>query len=128
MKFLFLDEFAEILRENAVLKGFIDRLEKTNKACEMEVGPDRIQMRSNNPNQSELGVRLNGYRFQTVKSFNNLGSIISDEGSDSIQPVHFTSFQFNPLTLQVIGASSIILFIYILFYLRLPYVARRSSL
>ena len=58
-----------------------DRLDTTTTRYKMEIGPDKTQVMTNNPNGFQREIKIKGQRLEEVENFKYLGAIISNEGS-----------------------------------------------
>ena len=77
--FRFADDInAEEDEEAGVL---VDRLDTTTTRYKMEIGPDKTNMMTNNPNSFQREIKIKGQRLEAVENFRYLESIISNEGS-----------------------------------------------
>ena len=47
----------------------------------MEIGPDKTEVMTNNPNGFQREIKIKGQRLEEVENFKYLGAIISNEGS-----------------------------------------------
>ena len=47
----------------------------------MEIGPDKINVMTINPNGFQKEIKIKGQRLEEVENFKYLGTIISNEGS-----------------------------------------------
>ena len=47
----------------------------------MEISAKKTKLMTNNTNSINTGIKVNGQKLETVKSFKYLGSVITDEGS-----------------------------------------------
>ena len=59
----------------------IDRLDRTTTRYKMEIGPDKTQVMTNNPNGFQREIKIKGQRLDEVENFKYLGAVISNEGS-----------------------------------------------
>ena len=59
----------------------IDRLDRTTTRYKMEIGPDKTEVMTNNPNCFQREIKIKGQRLEEVENFKYLGAIISNEGS-----------------------------------------------
>ena len=59
----------------------VDRLDTTTTRYKMEIGPDKTQVMTNNPNGFQREIKIKGQRLEEVENFKYLGAIISNEGS-----------------------------------------------
>ena len=63
------------------LANLVERLEKTYTSYGMEISAEKTKLMTNNTQGTSTEVTVNGQRFETVKRFRYLGSIITGEGS-----------------------------------------------
>ena len=49
----------------------------------MEIGPDKTNVMTNNPNGFQREIKIKGQRLEAVENFKYLGAIISNKGSKS---------------------------------------------
>ena len=74
--------FADDIVVNAEEAGIlIDRLDRTTTRYKMEIGPDKTEVMTNNPNGFQREIKINGQRLEEVENFKYIGAIISNEGS-----------------------------------------------
>uniref|UniRef100_A0A3Q2XCC0 Reverse transcriptase domain-containing protein n=1 Tax=Hippocampus comes TaxID=109280 RepID=A0A3Q2XCC0_HIPCM len=59
----------------------VEHLDKASSAFGMEISAEKTKLMTNNPQGITTEIKINGSKFDTVKTFKYLGSIISDEGS-----------------------------------------------
>ena len=79
----FADDIAGIASEKNEVKALAGHLDITTKAYKMELGPEKTKVTTNNSDESELDMRMNGTRLKTVQGFKYFGSVINDDGSNS---------------------------------------------
>ena len=46
----------------------------------LEIGPGKNKIITNNPDGFQIEIKINVHRLEDVKSFKNLGSVMSNEG------------------------------------------------
>ena len=59
----------------------VDRLDTTTTRYQMEIGPDKTKVMTNNPNGFQREIKIKGQRLEEVEDFKYLGAIISNEES-----------------------------------------------
>ena len=69
---------AEVEEKAGVL---IDRFDTTTTRYKMEIGPDKTNVMTNNPNVFQREIKIKDQRLEEVENFKYLGAIISNEGS-----------------------------------------------
>ena len=79
--FRFADDIVVNAEEEEEAGVLIDRLDKTTTRYKMEIGPDKTNVMTNNPNGFQRGIKIKGLRLEEVENFKYLGAIISNEGS-----------------------------------------------
>ena len=79
INFRFADDIVWIAEEEAGI--LIDRLDITTTRYKMEIGPDKMKMMTNNPNDFQREIKIKSQRLEEVENFKYLGAIISNEGS-----------------------------------------------
>ena len=77
----FADDIDGLAGDEQELANLVERLEKTSTSYGMEISAENTKLMTNNTQGISTEVKVNGQRPETVKSFWNLGSIITDEGS-----------------------------------------------
>ena len=63
------------------LAKLVERLDKASTAYVMEISAEKTKLMTNNTSGINTEIKVNGQKFETVTSFKDLGSIITDEGS-----------------------------------------------
>ena len=58
----------------------VDRLDTTTTRYNMEIGPDKTKVMTNNPNGFQREIKIKGQRLEEVENFKYLGAISSNEG------------------------------------------------
>ena len=56
-------------------------LDSATTRYKMEIGPDKMKVMTNNPNDFQREIKIKGQRLEVVENFKYLGAIISNEGS-----------------------------------------------
>ena len=82
--FLYIKESNDIVvhaEEEEEAGVLIDRLDRTTTGYKMEIGPDKTNVMTNNPNGFQREIKIKGQRLAEVENFKYLGAIISNEGS-----------------------------------------------
>ena len=59
----------------------VDRLDTTSTRYKMEIGPDKTEVMTNNPNGFQGEIEINGQRIEEVENFKYLVAILANEGS-----------------------------------------------
>ena len=77
-KFRFADDIVVNAVEEEEAGVFVDRLDTTTTRYKLEIGPDKTKVMTNNPNGFQREIKIKGQRLKEVE---NLGAIISSEGS-----------------------------------------------
>ena len=80
----FADKIARIAKQKQESTDYLDKSTITYK---IEIGPEKINVTTNNP--SKLDIRVNGTMFETLKSFKYLGSIIYEPGHSISYKIEF---------------------------------------
>ena len=75
----FADDIDGLAGDEQELVNLVERLENTSYG--MEISAEKTKLMTNNTQGISTEVKVNGQRLETVTSFRNLGSIITDEGS-----------------------------------------------
>ena len=79
--FRFADDIVVNAEEEGEAGVLIDRLDKTTTRYTMEIGPDKTEVMTNNPNGFQREIKIKGQRLEEVENFKYLGAIISNGGS-----------------------------------------------
>ena len=61
--------------------SYMQKGKKKQAIHKMEIGPDKTQVMTNNPNNLQREIKIKGQRLEAVENFKYLGAIISNEGS-----------------------------------------------
>ena len=65
---------AEVEEEAGILVG---RLDSTNTRYQMEIGPDKTKVMTNNPNGFQREITIKGQRLEEVENFKYLGASLT---------------------------------------------------
>ena len=79
--FRFADDIVVNVEEEEEARVQVDRLDTTTTRYKMEIGPDKTNVMTNNPNGFQREIKIKGQRLEEVENFKYLGAIISNEGS-----------------------------------------------
>ena len=79
--FSFADDIVVNAEEEEEAGVLIDRLDRTTTRYNMEIGPDKAKLMTNNPNGFQREIKTKGQRLKQVENFKYLGATISNEGS-----------------------------------------------
>ena len=77
--FRFADDIVINAEEEEQAGVLVDRLDTATTRYKMEVGPDKTKVMTNNPNEFQREIKINGQRLEEEESFKYLGAIISNE-------------------------------------------------
>ena len=80
--FHFADDIVINAEEEEEAGILIDCLDRTTTRYKMEIGPDKTNLMTNNPNGFQREIKIKGQRLEEVENFKYLGAIISKEGSN----------------------------------------------
>ena len=78
--FRFADDIVVNAEEEEEVGIPVDRLDTTTTRHKIEIGPDKIKVKTNNPNVFQRETKIKNQRLEEVENFKNLGAIISNEG------------------------------------------------
>ena len=67
--------------EEEELANLVERLDKASTAYGMEISAEKTKLMTNNTSGINTEIKVNGRKLQTITSFKNLSSVITDEGS-----------------------------------------------
>ena len=67
--------------EEGEARVLVDRLDTNTTRYKMEIGPNKTNVMTNNPNGFQREIKIKGQRLEEVENFKYLGAIISNEGS-----------------------------------------------
>ena len=79
--FRFADDIVVNVEEEEEAGSLVDRLERTTTRYQMEIGPDKTKVMTNNPNGFQREIKIKGQRLEEVENIKYIGAIISNEGS-----------------------------------------------
>ena len=75
--FLYIKESNDIVvhaEEEEEAGALIDRLDRTTTGYKMEIGPDKTNVMTNNPNGFQREIKIKGQRLAEVENFKYLGA------------------------------------------------------
>ena len=76
------DDIDGIAGEQEELVKLVERIDNASTAYGMEISDEKTKLMTNNTSGINTEIKVNGQKFETVKSFKYLGSVITaDEGS-----------------------------------------------
>ena len=73
--FRFTDDIVVNAEEEEEAGVLVDRLYRTTTRYEMEIGPDKTKVMTNNPNGFQREIKIKGQRLEAVENFKYLGAI-----------------------------------------------------
>ena len=79
--FRFADDIVVNAEEEEEAGVLVDRLDTTTTRYNMEIGPDKTKVMTNNQNGFRREINIKGQRLEEVENFKYLGAIISNESS-----------------------------------------------
>ena len=79
--FCFADDIVVNAEEDEEAGVLVDRLDTTTTRYKMEIGPDKTNVMTNNPNSFQREIKIKGQRLKAVENFRYLEAIISNESS-----------------------------------------------
>ena len=79
--FRFADDIVVKAKEEEEAGVLVDRLHTTTTRYNMEIGPDKTKVMTNNPNGFQREIKIKGQMLEEVENFKYLGAIISNKGS-----------------------------------------------
>ena len=79
--FRFADDFDGSAREEEELAKLVERLDKASITYGLKISAEKTKLMTKNASGMNREIKVNGEKFETVTSFNYLGSIITYEGS-----------------------------------------------
>ena len=79
--FRFADDILVNAEEEEGAGVLVDRLDRTTTRYTMEIGPDKTNVMTNNPNGFQREIKIKDQRLEEVENFKYLEAIISNEGS-----------------------------------------------
>ena len=77
----FADHIDGLAGEEEELAKLVERLDKASTAYGMEISTEKSKLITNNTNDINTDMKVNGQKLEIVTSFKCLGSVITDEGS-----------------------------------------------
>ena len=75
------DHIDGLAGEEEELAKLVERLDKASTAYGMEISAEKTKLMTNNTSGISTEIKVNGQKLETVTSFKNLGSVITDESS-----------------------------------------------
>ena len=87
------DDIDGLAGEKEELANLVDRLDKASAAYGMEISAEKTKLMTNNTSGINTEIKINRQKLETVTSFKNLGSVVTDEGS---KPVRVPSPRYSP--------------------------------
>ena len=79
----FADDIDGLAGEEEELANLVRCLNKASTAYGTEISAEKTKLMTNNTSGINTEIKVNGQKFETVTSFKDLGSDITDEGSKS---------------------------------------------
>ena len=76
----FADEIDGLAGEEEELAKLVEHLDKASAAYGMEISAEKTNLMTYNTSGISTEIEVNGQKLETVASFKNLGSVITDEG------------------------------------------------
>ena len=67
-----------LAREEEELANLVECLDNASTAYGMEISAEKTKLMKNNTSVINKEIKVNGQNFETVTSFNYLGSVVSD--------------------------------------------------
>ena len=77
----FADGFDGLAGEVEELTNLVERLDKASTAYGIEISAEKTKLMTNNTSGINTEIKVNGRKLETVTSFKNLRSVMTDEGS-----------------------------------------------
>ena len=77
----FADDIDAIAGDEHELANIVKRLDKTSSDYGMEIKVEKTKLMTNNSNDIQEWILVNGKELETVANFKYLGATLSDEGS-----------------------------------------------
>ena len=101
-KFRFADDIDGLAGEEQ-LANLAERLDKASTAYSMEISAETTKLMTNNTSGIDTEIKVNGQKLETVTSFKNLGSVVTDEGSkpEILSRIALTRFGMTGVFLSV---------------------------
>ena len=78
----FADDIGGLAGEEEELAKLVERIDKASTAYAMEISAKKTKLMTINSSGINTEIKVNGQKLGTVKSFKNLGSIITNEVSN----------------------------------------------
>ena len=78
----FADDLSCLAGEGEELAKLVEQLNKASTAYGMEISAKKTKLMTNNSNCIDTEIKVNGQKPETVTSYEYLGSVITDEGSE----------------------------------------------
>ena len=77
------DDMSGLAGEEEELANSVERLDKASTAYSMEISAEKTKLMTNDISgiNTDLEIKVNGQKLETVTSFKCLGSVITEEGS-----------------------------------------------
>ena len=79
--FLFVNYTDGLAGKEEELAFLVDRLDKTSAAFSMEISAEKTKLMTNNANGISVDIKINGEKFDEVKSCKYLGAVVTDQES-----------------------------------------------
>ena len=79
----FADDIDSVAGEEEKMAKLVERLDKASTAHGMEISAEKTKLMTNNTGGINTEIKVNGQKLETVTSYEYLGSVITDEGSNS---------------------------------------------
>ena len=76
----FADDIDGLAEEEEELEKLVERLDKASTPHGMEISAEKTNLMTYNTSGISTEIEVNGQKLETVASFKNLGSVITDEG------------------------------------------------
>ena len=76
--FRFADDVVNFAEEEEEAGVLVDHLDTTITRYKMEIGPDKMKVKINNPNGFQREIKMKSLRLEAVKNFKHLGASISN--------------------------------------------------
>ena len=77
----FADDIDGLAGEEEELAKLAECLDKASTAYGMKISAEKTKLMTSNNGGINKEIKINGQKLETVTSFKNLGSVITDEGS-----------------------------------------------
>ena len=79
--FCFADDIVVNAEEEEEAGVLVDHLDTTTTRYKMEIGPDKTEVMTNNPNRFQREIKIKGQRLEEEENFKYLGATISNQES-----------------------------------------------